>query len=154
MPTVERVFSRIDEKNAEILAARRSGDPEIRASVRGRRPTGPVTKHRIKATIRRVLADAMREHLIAFNAAALVSLPAGRKPKGLVWTKARVKAFNDAFAERLQAVRADPELRHLRTVTVWARTDLRPSSVMVWTPAQLGVFLDRAVTDRLYACSI
>ncbi|MFB4263330.1 tyrosine-type recombinase/integrase [Nonomuraea sp. GTA35] len=34
---------------------------------------------------------------------------------------------------------------------MWARTDLRPSPVMVWTPAQLGAFLDHAVTDRLYA---
>ncbi|WP_345694350.1 site-specific integrase [Nonomuraea thailandensis] len=48
-------------------------------------------------------------------------------------------------------MRADPELRHLKTITVWARTDLRPSPVMVWTPAQLGAFLDHALTDRLYA---
>ncbi|MFC6532283.1 hypothetical protein [Nonomuraea rubra] len=81
VPTIERVFSGIEEKNAEILAARRSDDPEIRASVRGKRPTGPVTKHRIKATIRSVLADAMREHLVTFNAAALVNLPAGSPPR-------------------------------------------------------------------------
>ncbi|UBU17814.1 site-specific integrase [Nonomuraea gerenzanensis] len=93
----------------------------------------------------------MREHLVTFNAAALMHLPAARKPKGLVWTKARVEAFDRAFAKRLEAVRADPELRRRRTITVWACADLRPSPVMVWTPAQLGAFLDHAVTDRLYA---
>ncbi|GAA2216473.1 hypothetical protein GCM10009850_119420 [Nonomuraea monospora] len=151
VPTIEKVFSRIDEKNAQILAARRSDDPDIRNSVRGKGPTGPVTEQRIRATLRSVLADAMREHLVAFNAAALMHLPTGRKPKGLVWTKARVEAFDRAFAKRLEAVRADPDLRRRRTITVWACADLRPSPVMVWTPAQLGAFLDHAVTDRLYA---
>ncbi|TYB51148.1 site-specific integrase [Nonomuraea sp. PA05] len=151
VPTIEGVFARIDEKNAQILAARRSGDPEIRNSARGKRTTGPATKQRIKATIRSVLADAMREHLVTFNAAALMHLPAGRKPKGLVWTRARVEAFDQAFAERLRAVRADPALSRREKIIVWACTDLRPSPVMVWTPAQLGTFLDHAVTDRLYA---
>ncbi|MBB6551271.1 hypothetical protein HD593_006066 [Nonomuraea rubra] len=39
--TVERVFTRIDEKNAEILAARRSEDPDVRKSVRGPGSPGP-----------------------------------------------------------------------------------------------------------------
>ncbi|WP_433516452.1 tyrosine-type recombinase/integrase [Nonomuraea sp. CA-143628] len=150
-PTVEQVFTRIDEKNAEIFAARKSDDPEVRKAVRGKKLTGPTTKLRIKATIRTVLSDAMREHLVTFNAAALVSLAAGKKPKGMVWTKARVEAFNTAFQKRLAAVRADPELPSTSAVKVWASTDLRPSPVMVWTPAQLGVFLDHAVADRLYA---
>ncbi|MGI5274136.1 site-specific integrase [Nonomuraea sp. CA-218870] len=33
---------------------------------------------------------------------------------------------------------------------IWLGTP-RPSPVMVWTPAQLGAFLDYATTDRLYA---
>jgi integrase len=150
-PTVEQVFQRIDEKNAAILAARASDNPVVRASVRGKRITGPATKQRIKATIRTVLADAKREHLVTFNAAALVALESAPRPKGVVWTKARVAAFNEAFQARLAAVRADPHLPSTSAVAVWSATDLRPSPVMVWTPAQLGVFLDYAATDRLYA---
>ncbi|MFI7610238.1 site-specific integrase [Nonomuraea terrae] len=68
-----------------------------------------------------------------------------------MWTKPRVEAFNQAFQERLRAIRADPELPPISAVRVWVATDLRPSPVMVWTPAQLGAFLDHAVSDRLYA---
>ncbi|MGP3961674.1 hypothetical protein ACTWPT_37325 [Nonomuraea sp. 3N208] len=63
VPGVEQVFTRIDEKNEALLAARASDDPQVRASVRGKRPTGPVTKQRIRATIRTVLASAKREHV-------------------------------------------------------------------------------------------
>lgn len=150
-PTVEQVFARIDEKNAQILADRESDDPEARKAARRRRPTGPATKQRIKATIRTVLSDAEREHLVGFNAAALVALESAPRPKGVVWTRARVEAFNAAFQARLAAVRAAPGLPSTSAVAVWAGTDLRPSPVMVWTPAQLGVFLDHAAGDRLYA---
>ncbi|WP_188191889.1 tyrosine-type recombinase/integrase [Nonomuraea sp. SYSU D8015] len=150
-PVVERVFERIDEKNAAILAARASDDPAVRASVRGKRITGPATKQRIKATIRTVLADAEREHLVTFNAAALVALESAPRPKGVVWTRSRVAAFNEAFQARLAAVRADPNEPPTSAVKVWAITDLRPSPVMVWTPAQLGAFLDHIAGDRLYA---
>ncbi|WP_240778040.1 tyrosine-type recombinase/integrase [Nonomuraea basaltis] len=127
-------------------------DPaEVRASVRGKRITGPATKQRIKATIRTVLADAKREHLMTFNAAALVALESAPRPKGVVWTKPRVEAFNEAFQARLAAVRTDPHLPSTSAVAVWGATDLRPSPVMVWTPAQLGAFLDHVAGDRLYA---
>ena len=152
VPTVEAVFARIDEKNAELLAARASDDPAVRASVRGKRPTGPVTKQRIKATIRTVLADAERERLVSFNAAALVKLDPGEKPEGLVWTRARVEAFQRAYEKRFAAERAAPvkPKKPLERFKVWLATP-RPSPVMVWTPAQLGAFLDHALTDRLYA---
>ncbi|YCK35130.1 tyrosine-type recombinase/integrase [Actinomadura sp. ATCC 39365] len=150
-PVVERVFERIDEKNDAIRQALASDDPAVRASARGKRITGPATKQRIKATIRTVLADAEREHLVTFNAAALVALESAPRPKGVVWTKARVEAFNEAFKARLTAVRADPHLPSTSAVAVWSATDLRPSPVMVWTPVQLGAFLDHAAGDRLYA---
>ncbi|MEV0993472.1 site-specific integrase [Nonomuraea sp. NPDC050202] len=152
VPTVEAVFTRIDEKNAVLLAARESDDPEVRASVRGKRPTGPVTKQRVRATIRTVLADAEREHLVGFNAAALVKLDAGKKAQGLVWTKPRVEAFQLAFERRLAAERSAPvqPKKPLERFRVWLATP-RPSPVMVWTPAQIGAFLDFAVADRLYA---
>jgi len=152
VPTVERVFNRIDEKNAALLAARKSDDPAVRASVRGKRITGPVTKQRVRATIRTVLASAEREHVVSFNAASLVKLDPGRKAKGVVWTAARVKAFNAAYQELLAAERAanSPPKKRRERFRVWLATP-RPSPVMVWTPAQLGAFLDHAVTDRLYA---
>ncbi|MEV0825135.1 hypothetical protein [Nonomuraea rubra] len=150
-PTVERVFTRIEEKNAEILAAGQSDDLSVRKWARTKRVTGPATKRRIKASISTVLADAMRERLVSFDAAALVSLAPAKKSTGLVWTKARVQAFNDAFAEHLQAVKADRRSRRYKAVEVWSKSGLRPSPVMVWTPAQLSAFLDHAITDRLYA---
>lgn len=147
--TIEQVFARIDERNAAILRDRQSPDPEVRKAARMTRLTGPTTKQRIKATIRAVLADAQREHLVMFNAAALVKLEPGRKARGVVWTRARVEAFNKAFQERLEALRAEKST--MSTVNIWAMADLRPSPVMVWTPEQLGVFLDHAAGDRLYA---
>lgn len=150
VPIVEQVFTRIDERNAALLAARESPDPAVRASVRGRRPTGPVTKQRIRATIRTVLADAEREHLVSFNAAALVKLDSGQKAKGLVWTAQRVEAFTAAYEQRLHAAADDPEMKGMSPWKIWLGTR-RPSPVMVWTPAQLGAFLDHALPDRLYA---
>ncbi|MGP3913881.1 tyrosine-type recombinase/integrase [Nonomuraea sp. 10N515B] len=152
VPVVEQVFTRIDEKNEALLAARASDDPQVRASVRGKRPTGPVTKQRIRATIRTVLASAKREHVVTFNAAELVKLDAGKKAKGVVWTKARVEAFSVAYEKRLAAERAAPvqAKKPLERFKVWLATP-RPSPVMVWTPVQLGTFLDYAAPDRLYA---
>jgi integrase len=36
-------------------------------------------------------------------------------------------------------------------VELWRETGKRPSAVMVWTPDQIGAFLDEAVDTRLYA---
>ncbi|MEV0168073.1 hypothetical protein [Nonomuraea fuscirosea] len=77
VPVVEQVFTEIDRKNEELLAARASDDAEVRASVRGRRPTGPVTEQRIRATLRTVLASAQREHVVTCNAAELAKLGSG-----------------------------------------------------------------------------
>ncbi|MFF9429388.1 site-specific integrase [Streptomyces sp. NPDC014746] len=54
----------------------------------------------------------------------LVSLPSRKRPKALMWTDARV-------AE-------------------WRRTGVVPSPVMVWTPEQVGRFLDHVAEDRLF----
>ncbi|MER7363609.1 tyrosine-type recombinase/integrase [Nonomuraea wenchangensis] len=152
VPVVEKVFARIDEKNEALLAARASADPQVRASVRGKRPTGPVTKQRILATIRTVLSAAEREHVVRFNAASLVKLDGGQKAKGVVWTAARIEAFNVAFEQRFAAERASPvkPKQPLERFRIWLATP-RPSRVMIWTPAQLGAFLDHAAGDRLYA---
>src|SRR5690606_27797829 len=53
-----------------------------------RRPAGPTT-HRIKATLRKALNDAIAEGLITFNPAQHVHLEGGT-PKPLIWTPERV----------------------------------------------------------------
>ncbi|GGO80608.1 hypothetical protein GCM10012280_02920 [Wenjunlia tyrosinilytica] len=74
--------------------------------------------------MRAALNAAIARQLITFNAAEHVELASGKRPKGLLWTEERV--------------------RH------WERTGAKPSPVMVWTPEQLGRFLDAAEGDRLY----
>lgn len=88
-------------------------------------PGSDATRQRVRATLRSALADAVREGLVPSNPAALVKIPSGRRPRALVWTEERVRQ--------------------------WRETGERPSPVMVWTPAQLGQFLDHAQDDRLYA---
>ncbi|WP_432091789.1 site-specific integrase [Streptomyces sp. NRRL F-5630] len=90
-----------------------------------RRVTGPATKQRIRATLRSALNAAIAQQLLTFNPAAHVELESGRRPKAVLWTEEHVEQ--------------------------WKRTGEKPSGVMVWTPAQVGVFLDHAETDRLYA---
>jgi integrase len=75
--------------------------------------------HRIRATLRKALNDAIRSHrLLEFNPAAHIELPSGKRPRARVWTASAVRQ--------------------------WQATDARPSKAMVWTPAQAGAFLDYA----------
>jgi integrase len=90
-----------------------------------RRITGPATKQAIRRTLRTALNKAIGEQLITFNPASHVELAPAARPKGLLWTDERVAR--------------------------WRETGEKPSPVMVWTPAQLGEFLDAAEGDRLYA---
>lgn len=89
-----------------------------------RRVTGPATKQRIRATLRAALKAAIARQLITFNPAKHVEMQSGKRPKGLLWTDERVAR--------------------------WRETGEKPSSVMVWTPQQLGAFLDAAEGDPLY----
>jgi integrase len=116
---LEDMFAAIEARNADIVAARESTDPVVRASARGKRPTGPNTMIRIKATLRKALNDAIRKHrLIEFNPATHVELGSAVTAKPRIWTPAAVKR--------------------------WKATGERPSPVMVWTPEQAGEFLDYA----------
>lgn len=90
-----------------------------------RRQTGPATKQRIRATLRTALNAAISRQLITFNPAKHVELASGKRPKAVLWTEQHVKR--------------------------WRETGEKPSGVMVWTPAQLGEFLDAAEGHRLYA---
>ncbi|MER7967972.1 site-specific integrase [Streptomyces sp. NPDC096080] len=148
---LDDMFSAIDERN-EIIAAENAarreqiarckwGKPgrpparererlarerEILAAMPAfRRITGPATKHAIRRTLRMALNRAIAQRLITFNAAAHVELTAAARPKGMLWTAERVER--------------------------WRETGEKPGPVMVWTPVQLGAFLDAAEGDRLYA---
>lgn len=144
---VAAMFDTIDELNDTLAEARASTNPAVRAAVRGRRPVGAATKQRIRATLRAALADAVRQRLIDLNVAALVQLPAGKRPKALVWTDARVTAWRADHQAALAAARATG--RRVDVVAVYLAVP-RPSPVMVWTPAQTGQFLDYAHTHPRY----
>jgi integrase len=90
-----------------------------------RKTNGPATRHAIRRTLRAALNKAIGEQLITFNAAAHVELGSSARPKGLLWTAERVAR--------------------------WRETGRKPGPVMVWTPEQLGAFLDEAESSRLYA---
>lgn len=121
---VDAMFDAIDEHNQYILDARSSHDPAVRATVKGQRVVGAASKQRIRATLRAALNEAIRRQLLTTNVASFVELPAGKRPKPLVWTPERVAR--------------------------WQATGERPSPVMVWTPTQTGQFLDHAASDPLY----
>lgn len=91
-----------------------------------RRITGPATKQRIRATLRTAIQAAIRQQIIDdFNPAKHVELASGKRPKAKMWTEQHTAR--------------------------WRETGERPSSVMVWSPDQIGAFLDAAVDSRLYA---
>ena len=116
---IEAMFRAIEARNHEIEIARQSDDPELRASVKGVTIVSAATMHRIRATLRKALNDAIRaRRLLEFNPAAHLELPSGKRPKARVWTA--------------------------KAVERWTATGEKPSPVMVWTPAQAGAFLDHA----------
>jgi integrase len=91
-----------------------------------RRTTNAATRQRIRATLRSALNAAIARQMgITFNPAAHLEMDSGRRPKAQLWTPERVEQ--------------------------WERTGEKPCPVMVWTPAQIGAFLDAAAEDRLYA---
>ncbi|MFB7461588.1 tyrosine recombinase XerC, partial [Streptomyces sp. NPDC056188] len=109
-------------KERDRLAAERAKLAEMKPY---RKTNGPATRHAIRRTLRTALNAAIAQQLITFNAAAHVELGSSARPKGLLWTAERVAR--------------------------WRETAVVPSPVMVWSPAQLGAFLDEAEDHRLYA---
>ncbi|GAB2732509.1 site-specific integrase [Streptomyces bullii] len=109
-------------KERERLARERE---QLAAMKPYRKTNTAATRQAIRRTLRAALNKAIAEQLITFNAAAHVELESGTRPKGLLWTDERVAR--------------------------WRETGETPSPVMVWTPAQLGRFLDEAEGHRLYA---
>jgi integrase len=108
-------------------------------------PVSDSTRQRVRATLRAALNDAMPESLTPSNPAALVRLPSGKRPKALIWTEERVSRWLAACAALAACDLDDPDRERLEEACQ------PPSPVMVWTPTQLGAFLDHAHHDRLYA---
>ncbi|WP_007512263.1 site-specific integrase [Pseudofrankia saprophytica] len=122
---LDDMFDAIDTRNDTIGRIRATGTPEQKKELAGRRIIGAASKQRIRATLRAALNHAIRVGLLTHNPASYVELPSGKRPKALLWTDERV--------------------------TRWQTTGDIPSPVMVWTPTQIGTFLDHADTDDLYA---
>jgi integrase len=125
---VEAMFGGIEERNAAIVKLRASRDPQQRVKVKGLRVVGVTTLHRILATLRKALNDGIRRYkYIDTNVATMIELPPAKAPKAMLWTADRV--------------------------ATWTDTGKKPSPVMVWTPLQIGQFLDHTqdADDRLYA---
>ncbi|GGK40613.1 site-specific integrase [Pilimelia terevasa] len=120
---IQAVFNNIDAADAALLRARNHPDQAVRDTVKGKRVRGAASQQRFLATIRKALNDAIGVHkLIEYNPALHVELASGAPPKPQLWTDA--------------------------AVTRWRKTGRRPSPVMVWTPAQLGTFLDHAADHQ------
>jgi integrase len=124
---LEAMYDGVNERNTTIIALRSSPDPALRARVKGMRVVGAATVHRIHATLRKALNDAIRrDRLIDTNPALQVELPPARPPRAMVWTPQRV--------------------------ATWRATGTVPGPVMVWSPQQIGEFLDQIdeAEERLY----
>jgi integrase len=113
---VETMFNLIEETNARILECRESDD----AKVQGRRVISLSTKHRIRATLRSALSEAVRrpDLPVSVNIASHVRLPSCPRKRPLVWTPDRVRQ--------------------------WEKDGTVPGEVMVWTPEQTRTFLVHA----------
>lgn len=152
---VAAMLTGVDAENERILAARASEDPDVRASVAGRRPASLATKKRHLAVLRSALNDAIAARLIVGrNAAEMRIGKAGKgKKKGTrtrakLWTAERERAWREDYAARVATGAASKSAA--RRFALWRSTAARPGPVMLWKPAHLGRFLDAAEEDRLY----
>lgn len=110
------------------------------------RHVGPAAMQRIRAVLRVALNDAERDGKIEYNPAARVRMEAGKSHKPAMWTPERIAKF---WAGHTRVLAQTPEGRGDRAFLVWKSMALRPFPVMVWTPQDLGAFLDYAVRHRL-----
>jgi len=148
---VNDMYRAIAAENERIIEARQAADPAVRATVKGKRTVAPATMHRINATLSSALEDAREEIGLELNVARFAKTASAKKPKPLVWTDARVQAWDKGYQRRRAEARARAGRRPINVFRIWRDPQFRPSRVMVYTPQQTGVFLDRAVRHRLYA---
>lgn len=151
------MFDAIEEFNEIIATERASGVPARVLAVRYRRPVGPTTMHRIRATLRHALNMAIKQdRLLDFNPAAVVELAPASRTKPLVWTEERVTQWQLDHAAHLDLLRRAREAKggkegkRVDPVVAYVGAP-RPSPVMVWTPQQTQQFLAYARKDRLFA---
>jgi hypothetical protein len=131
---ISDMFDAIEETNDIIRQARATGNPELRAKVKGQRVSGPSSQRRYLATLRHALNLAMwQERLIDFNPAAAIELSAADRPKALVWAPERVAEWRAGFTSRLIAARERRPGQAVDVIEIYLSTP-RPSPVMVWTP--------------------
>ncbi|HEY1915842.1 MAG TPA: tyrosine-type recombinase/integrase [Streptosporangiaceae bacterium] len=147
---IDSVFEHIEELNDAVTDARASRSPTRRAAVSGRRLVRPATCQRIRATLRSAIGTYMKQHpgALPANVASLAELPPGYRPKALVWTDERVRAWQKDFDAALSAAREGGG--RVSPAGIWIAVP-RPSPVMVWTPVQTIVFLGAARRHRLHA---
>ncbi|MFF7586715.1 tyrosine-type recombinase/integrase [Kitasatospora purpeofusca] len=112
-------------KDPALRATWKAAQAELKAArAKPRHITGPGTQLKLKNTLSGAFKAAMAEGLIAENFTVGIVLPKYIRPKPLVWTAAREKAYRE--------------------------TGKIPGPVMVWTPEQAGHFLDLVTGHRLY----
>jgi integrase len=114
---IKEMFTELRTRHNDVVKARDSDDPAVRATVKGVRTAGPATCQRIRASLRKALNDAIADELITTNPAVYVKTP-GRRARPQVWTDERVAR--------------------------WRETGKKPAPVMVWTDEQVIEFLDFA----------
>ncbi len=148
---VSAMFDAIEADNDRVRAAQASPDPQVRASVKGHRITGPATQQRIRATLRSCLTAALKQQLVSVNVATLVDLETGKRPKPVLWSPERTELWQAEYEAALDQARNRPWGKNVVGFKLWESME-RPSPVMVYTPDQTGVFLDHAADHhRLYA---
>jgi hypothetical protein len=112
-------------KGVENRALRKELKAAIAEMPPFRRPTSSATQPHIRDTLRAALNVAIGRRVVEnFNPAVFVELAERPSHKALMWTEERVLA--------------------------WQATGVIPSPVMVWTPEQVGQFLDAVEQHRLY----
>jgi integrase len=129
-----------------MVADRASGDPERSKKWKGRRPVGPATKHRINSVLSAAIEDARTEQLCELNVARLVKLPKARRPKAVIWTEERTRAFWADYQSRIAKAKAAGQ--RVNGLAIWMETP--HPKVAVWTPQQTTRFLTQARKHRLY----
>ncbi|GAB3862153.1 hypothetical protein GCM10027610_105900 [Dactylosporangium cerinum] len=78
---IDAMYDAIDERNSVIATLRASRDSAVRDRVKGQRVVSAATQHRIHATLRKALNDAMRRHrYIDTNPTLMVELPQSAHP--------------------------------------------------------------------------
>ncbi|MGW5688491.1 tyrosine-type recombinase/integrase [Nonomuraea sp. NPDC003754] len=148
---IASMFDAIEEFNDIIATERASGDPARVAAVKHRRPVGPTSMHRIRATLRHALNIAIRQdRLLDFNPAAVVEMAPIDRPKPVVWTEEKVTQWRKDHVEHRDRLKRARDGKRVDPIAAFVSTP-RPSPVMVWTSEQTSAFLAYARRDRLFA---